>query len=75
MGKLCGEAPVVQLLFDPRHNVLMTRLYGTYVEPDITLDRPIHRACGGGHRMSRRRAAKMRAMTVALAYNRPEGAS
>lgn len=26
-----------QLLFDPRHNVLMTRLYGTYVEPDITL--------------------------------------
>ena len=26
-----------QLLFEPRHNVLMTRLYGTYVEPDITL--------------------------------------
>ena len=26
-----------QLLFDPGHNVLMTRLYGTYVEPDITL--------------------------------------
>lgn len=26
-----------QLLFDPRHNVLMTRLYGTYVEPDVTL--------------------------------------
>ena len=26
-----------QLLFDPTHNVLMTRLYGTYAEPDITL--------------------------------------
>ena len=26
-----------ELLFDPRHNVLMTRLYGTYVESDITL--------------------------------------
>ncbi len=26
-----------QLLFDPTHNVLMTRLYGILVEPDITL--------------------------------------
>lgn len=26
-----------QLLFDARHNVLMTRLHGTYVESDITL--------------------------------------
>jgi predicted RNA-binding Zn-ribbon protein involved in translation (DUF1610 family) len=26
-----------ELLFDPRHNVLMTRLYGTYVESDIAL--------------------------------------
>jgi predicted RNA-binding Zn-ribbon protein involved in translation (DUF1610 family) len=26
-----------ELLFDPRHNVLMTRLYGTYVESDIML--------------------------------------
>ncbi len=26
-----------QLLYDPTHNVLMTRLYGTYVESDITL--------------------------------------
>jgi hypothetical protein len=26
-----------QLLYDSTHNVLMTRLYGTYVEPDITL--------------------------------------
>jgi hypothetical protein len=28
---------VFQLLFDPRHNVLMTRLYGTYVEADIVV--------------------------------------
>jgi hypothetical protein len=28
---------VFQLLFDPRHDVLMTRLFGTYVESDITL--------------------------------------
>jgi len=28
---------VYQLLFDARHNVLMTRLHGTYVEDDITV--------------------------------------
>src|SRR5262249_19219970 len=33
---LC-EGQVFQLLFDSHHNVLMTRVYGTYMESDITL--------------------------------------
>lgn len=35
-GRLC-EGQLFQLLFDSHHNVLMTRVYGTYMESDITL--------------------------------------
>jgi hypothetical protein len=38
---------VFQLLFDPHHDVLMTRLHGTFVESDITLrDKAVARFVG-----------------------------
>ena len=35
--RLLARGPVFDLLFDARHNVLMTRFYGTYVADDIVL--------------------------------------